>query len=127
MNDLAPTRSWFSLLWRTLLVIVILVAIAQGFASYNLHWIAQRQAFRAAHAPTVYPTPRNSPVMMCCIPNEVPAPWTLRMFGEWGGVNFERRKLTQADLEEGMRLFPETNWGKPKPRAVSADDLRPFT
>jgi hypothetical protein len=127
MSDAPPIRRSFSFSLRTLLVFVSLAAISLGFVGYNLNWIRQRQAFRAAHTPPVkpaYPLPPHA--MGPCIVFEYKAPWSLRLFGESGGLSFERRKLSKDELEEGKRLFPEVNWGEQNPPTLTAIDLRPF-
>src|SRR5262245_29269981 len=103
-------RPRFSL--RMLLVVVAILSLPLGFASYQLNWIRERHSFfqkeQPADAPIgALPSRGQSPQP----PN---APWSLRLFSERG---VKELWVFREDKERATRLFPEAKiliWKAPR-------------
>jgi hypothetical protein len=76
---------------RTLLIGIALLSLPMAWTTYQLNWIRQRHAFRRVYGINHY--------------NEYEqAPWTLRLFGEWGVKTIW---VPRTEMERTRDLFPE--------------------
>jgi len=93
-----PRRRWFRYSLRTLLVLVVLLAIPLGWIAAQLKWIHDRhEALEHHHALSVSWTGRGPE-----------APWSVRIFGENGQLEITLRDDKSDDERKRIeKLFPE--------------------
>ena len=91
-------RPRFSL--RTLLVVMTALCAGLGWLAYSLKWTSDRREFSREHLGCkirYFPSyPQPSP------------PGLLFLFGEESASAWYAKKMTEDDLREALRLFPES-------------------
>lgn len=99
-------RKWFRFSLRTMLVLVVPIAIVMGWVGVQLKWIRDRRE--------AYPRLEEVSIGRVDLPAgwtpDVPAPWPLPLFGEKSVVARDREVLlaeTDPELQRMRRLFPE--------------------
>lgn len=95
----APKTWRFRFGLRTLLIVVVILAVPMTWTSYSLRWIQQRRAFRTAHYSAIS---RLRPIYRFR-----DAPATLLLFDEPGVCGWYVKGMSDAEIAEARRLFPE--------------------
>lgn len=94
----AKPRRRFRFGLKTLLGVVVLVALPASWVGYSLRWIDARKEFRVVHDSArlrgIPHTPRSAPGLL----------W---LFGERPVLNWQTSELTREEVAEAKRLFPE--------------------
>jgi hypothetical protein len=119
-------RRWFRFSTRSLLVLVLLLAVPMGWLGYQLNWIRQRSSVRhqiSANQQLLFADGmdyRDGKLKLNTFYQLRDAPWSLRIFGESGiGVWILGMPNTGPEIERIRALYSEAAvQGRPrKPRA----------
>ena len=100
-----PRRHWFRFSLRTLLIVITLASCSMAWVAYQLNWIRQRRAERAAEHKDFLDFGRGQ----ISKEGQAAAPWQLAIFGEQGLteiVLWRENDLRKAELQS---LFPEAH------------------
>jgi hypothetical protein len=91
-----PRRRWFRFSLRTLFVVVTVLAIGLSWVAYQLNWIRERHKALGVDG--------SDPMAWVEIPSRR-APWSLRIFGEFGSAVIV--PFHSSDRARLRSLFPE--------------------
>jgi len=94
----APKKWRFRFGLRTLLTAIVACALLFAWVAYSLRWIEQRGEFRATHDDARVRGISN---------HGTSAPRFLWLFGERPVLAWLASEMSEADLAEAQRLFPE--------------------
>jgi hypothetical protein len=95
---LTPPRRWFAFRLRTLLVVVVLLALPLAWVAYSLNWIRERWVERR----------RQGFYQSFFIDyGGTPVPWTLAVFREDGVAEIFLVGETSKRSDRVQQLFPE--------------------
>ena len=98
MDATAPHRRWFRFSLRTLFVLMTVLGAGLGWLGVQLKWIRDRHQALEKWDNDQHVVNAYEPL------SDVEAPWSLRLFGEFGvdGITVE-----QNQVSEYQKLFPE--------------------
>ena len=96
----APRPRWNGFSLRTLFALVTVVGLAFAWLGVQVQWLRDRHAFAEAHdGDQIYLDDHGAFIH--------PAPGALRWFGEYGVLSIDGSRMSDAEVVQAKRLFPE--------------------